>query len=108
MDYDIQFANYGQERERIATEGELEIFEALRSITGRADLKLVRRSDNYVTAAIGDWDLARFKYTPRAKWILFPFEAKPPKHKLGTPADVSDLSDLALASLDYIEKYIGK
>ena len=104
----ITFANYGQERERIATEGELEIFEALRSVTGRDDLELVRKSDNYVSAVIGDWDLARFKYTPRAKWIQFPTEAKPPKHKLDSPADVADLSDMVLSSLELIEKYIGK
>jgi hypothetical protein len=102
----IEFINYGQARERIATESELEIFEVLRSITGREDLDLVRKSDNYVSAVIGDWDLARFKYTPRAKWIQFPFEAKPPKHKIETPADVADLSDLVMKSLEHILKYV--
>lgn len=68
----IQFSNYGQERERIATESEIEIFDLIRSMTNRDDLELVRKSDNYVSAVLGDWDLARFKYTPRAKWIVFP------------------------------------
>ena len=67
---DIRFANYGQERDVNATDEELKIFEALKEATGR-DLRLVRKSDSYVTAALGEWDLARFKFTQRAKWVSF-------------------------------------
>lgn len=102
----IQFSNYGQERERIATESEIEIFDLIRSITNRDSLELVRKSDNYVSAVLGDWDLARFKYTPRAKWISFPtLEAGAPKHRITEPNDVASFADLLTESLAHIDKY---
>ena len=102
---DIKFANYGQERDVNATDEELKIFEALREATGR-DLSLVRRSDSYVTAALGDWDFARFKYTQRAKWISFPTaEAGPPKHKIASPEEAASFTDLIAESLAVIDKY---
>lgn len=102
----IQFLNYGQERERIATESELEIFDLLRSMANRDSLELVRKSDNYVSAVLGDWDLARFKYTPRAKWISFPtIEAASAKHKITDPSDVASFADLLTQSLAHIDKY---
>lgn len=102
----IQFSNYGQERERIATESELEIFELLRSMSGSDRLRLVRKSDNYVTAIYRGWDLARFKYSPRAKWISFPtLEAGAPKHRITDPNDVASFADLLTESLAHIDKY---
>lgn len=102
----IQFSNYGQERERIATESEIEIFDLIRSMTNRDDLELVRKSDNYVSAVLGDWDLARFKYTPRAKWIVFPvLEAGAQKHRIESPSDVSSFADLLADSIAHIVKY---
>lgn len=102
----IQFSNYGQERERIATESEIEIFDLIGSMTNRDSLELVRKSDNYVSAVLGDWDLARFKYTPRAKWISFPtLEAGAPKHRITEPKDVASFADLLAESLAHIDKY---
>lgn len=102
----IQFSNYGQERERIATETEIEIFEIIRTLSGREDLQLVRKSDNYVSAVLGDWDLARFKYTPRAKWIMFPvIELGSAKNKISAPEDVRNFADLITESLAHIDKY---
>ena len=102
----IQFSNYGQERERIATESEIEIFDLIRSMTNRDDLELVRKSDNYVSAVLGDWDLARFKYTPHAKWIVFPvLEAGAQKHRIESPSDVSSFADLLADSIAHIAKY---
>ena len=102
----IQFSNYGQERERIATESEIEIFDLIRSMTNRDDLELVRKSDNYVSAVLGDWDLARFKYTPRAKWIMFPtVEVKAQKHYIEDPEDVYNFADLLSDSIAHIAKY---
>jgi hypothetical protein len=102
----IQFANYGQERERIATESELEIFEILKTMSGSDKLKLVRKSDNYVTAIYRGWDLARFKYTPRAKWISFPtLEAKAPKHRIEDPSNVTSFVDLLADSIAHIDNY---
>lgn len=102
---EIKFANYGQERDVNATDEELKIFEVLRDATAR-DLRLVRKSDSYVTAALGEWDLARFKYTQRAKWVSFPaVEAGAPKHKITTPDEAVSFADLIAESLSVIEKY---
>ena len=102
---DIRFANYGQERDVNATDEELKIFEALKEAT-RRDLRLVRKSDSYVTAVLGEWDLARFKYTQRAKWVAFPTaEVGPPKHKITHPEEAAGFADLIAESLAVIDKY---
>ncbi len=104
MEY-FKIANYGQEREINATDKEIKIFEALREATGR-DLRLVRRSDNYVTAVLGEWDLARIKYTSRAKWISFPtVEAGATKHKITHPGEAVSFAELIADSLAHIDKY---
>lgn len=102
---DIRFANYGQERDVNATDEEMKIFEALKDATGR-DLRLVRKSDSYVTAVLGEWDLARFKYTERAKWVSFPTaEVGSPKHKITHPEEAVSFADLIAESLGIIDKY---
>ena len=102
----IKFTNYGQEREVNATDGEIEIFETIRETTGREGLRLTRKSDSYVTAMLGEWDLARFKYTPRAKWVSFPTaEVGPPKHKITHPEEAAGFADLIAESLAVIDKY---
>lgn len=99
----IDFANYGQARTVDATPEELRIFELI-SETVPADVELVRRSDSYVTAAVGDWDLARFKFTSRAKWILFPvIESSKEKHKIEAPEDVLGYADKLAQSLSVIK-----
>ena len=101
----INFANYGQERDINATDEELKIFEALRETTGR-ELRLCRKSDSYVTAMFGEWDLARFKYTQRAKWVSFPTaEVGPPKHRITHPEEAVSFTDLIAESLAIIDKY---
>lgn len=100
---DIQFSKYGQERELIATESELEIFDILKSLPKCGNLELVRKSDNYVTAVLCTWDLARFKYTPRAKWIQFPIiEPAKMKHSIETPSDVRQFMQQIRQSLSHI------
>lgn len=98
-------SNYGQERDVNATDEELKIFETLKEATGR-DLRLVRRSDSYVTAALGEWDLARFKFTKRAKWIVFPTaEARTPKHRITIPEEAACFDNLVADSLAVIDRY---
>ena len=94
----VQFANYGQNRDVNATDEEARIYEQLRAISGAEDLELVRRSDSYVTAAIGDTDVARFKYTARAKWIRFPY-VNDNKIPLASVESVADLHDDIIASV---------
>lgn len=102
----IKFANYGQTRDVNATAEEIEIFETLKTMTGLDTLEMVRKSDSYVTAMYGDWDLARFKFTPRAKWISFPTaEAGPPKHRIEVPGGVTAFGELLNKSVEIIEKY---
>lgn len=102
----IKFNNYGQERERIATEAEIEIFEILKALTLADDLELVRKSNDYVSAVVGDWDLARIKFTPRAKWITFPLtEHRTEKLRINEPEDVKEFAELAAYSLSVIRKY---
>lgn len=101
----MQFANYGQERERIATESEVEIFELLQQMAG-VELRLVRVSDNYVTAKYGEWDLARIKYTNKAKWVFFPiFETQKERHVIKAPEDVAEFAELVAKSIEHIKKY---
>lgn len=103
----IKFGNYGQMREVNATPEELEIFEIIRNVNN--DVELVRKSDSYVTAMFGESDVARFKYTSRAKWINFPYTAG--KIKLYSTEQVRNLTDEIQAAIDhadYINNYNAK
>lgn len=102
---EIKFSHYGEEREVNATNEELEMFETLKNTTG-LDLRLTRKSDSYVTAMYGDWDLARFKFTPRAKWIAFPVaEVGSVKHRITVPEDAAGFGELLDSSIQIIEKH---
>lgn len=54
-------------KELKATEEDLLIFEHIHALC--PDVELVRRADAYLTAALGLFDVVRFKYTDRAKWL---------------------------------------
>lgn len=100
---DVNFANYGQTRDVNATPEELQIYELIADSVD-AEVELVRRSDSYVTAAVGDWDLARFKFTNRAKWILFPIVESPKeKRKIESPEDVLKYTEILDESLSHIK-----
>lgn len=77
-DHNFRFANYGQMRDLDPTDEEMEMFETVCEILEDegfdADkLKLVRKSDSYLTIVLGPTDVARIKYTDRVKWVLFPY-----------------------------------
>ena len=96
---ELEFSHYGEERSFDATEEELELFEELQGMTLYkrlpAILELTAKSSSYLSAAVGEWDLARFKYTDRAKWIIIPLaEPKAKKHKISSVDDVHDFDDL--------------
>ena len=105
----LEFAHYGENRSVDATDEELEIFEELQGLTALsglpASLELVRRSDKYVTAAVGDYDLARFKFTARAKWIMYPLAETSKKHKIEAVEDIHEYDDLADVSVEKIIKH---
>lgn len=94
---EITFTHYGEEREVNCTDREQEIFDIICSVCDEQNiLELVRKSDSYVSAIIrtekyGLADIARFKFTPRAKWIkLYPhFD----KRTISSPDDVGSMAE---------------
>lgn len=105
----VTISHYGEERELVCTEEERQIYNNLRDIFDCHDLnerplRLVRVSDNYVTAKYNDWDLVRFKYTQRAKWLMFP-TTDSEKHYIEDPDDIYSYVDDIVDSLDHISKY---
>lgn len=112
---DFKFANYGQNRELNCTDQEQEIYDAICSLLDDNNLKsdvlrLVRKSDSYVSACMessGDFglmDLARIKYTSRAKWIKIcpDFE----KITLNDPEDITQYVDKLCAAYRFNEPYL--
>lgn len=112
---EIRFANHGQERDLICTEQEREIFEIIQSICEAVGLdseliQLVRKSDNYVSVVLpsskgyGDIDLARMKFTNRAKWIQLAPEFN--KVKITDPEDVSVMAEDVRNAYRFNEPYL--
>ena len=105
---EIIFQHYGEIRERNATEGELQIFEIFKDMTG-LDLTMVNKSDQYQTILFGESDLARIKYTPRAKWIMFPaVERGGTKNRINTAEDVRIYQEALEKSLEVIRKFTNE
>lgn len=104
-------AHYGEERDLICTEEEREIYDNLYRLIEESEydtspLRLVRVSENYVTAKYYEWDLVRMKYTTRAKWLVFPTaEAAAPKNRITSPDDIKDYVDLIMKSIEVIMRY---
>lgn len=101
----VSLGNYGEERDLVCTEQERIIFRIITHICAENNLdvspiRLTRRSDNYVSVVMdsgndyGAMDLARVKYTNRAKWIKFGPEFK--KVDISAPEDVLQMSDNVL------------
>lgn len=109
----IQFANYGQAKDENPTLHEAELFELIRQAIKDNNrdpdaLQIVRKSSGYLTAAIDDFDVCRFKFTDRARWIQFPYnrdnkEKRYIEDVALMPDDIEALLksyDLALANSD--------
>lgn len=108
MAENILFSHYGEEREINATDEEIEMFSILHGMFEECggdpnELKLIRRSDSYVTAACGDWDIARFKFTNRAKWITFPTTAND-KNRITDPSDITQFRPYCVEFLEVYNK----
>ena len=100
----LEFANYGQKHEISATDGEYEMFDTLCKMFPETDFEICRKSDDYVTAMIGEWDVIRFKCTDRAKWIAFPCLGKPKKHYIDDSRYIEDYEAAIKESIDFINK----
>lgn len=108
-------SNYGQERELKCTDEERQIYDLIVQILDGAGLdtsmvKLIRKSDDYVSAVMtssgsyGDMDIARIKFTQRAKWIKTGSGFV--KTKIAHPSDVQNLSESVLERYHLNEPYL--
>lgn len=105
---ELIFQHHGEIRERNATEGELQIFDIIKEMTG-LDLSMVNKSDQYQTILFGESDLVRVKYTPRAKWIMFPaVERGGTKNRINTAEDVRNYQEALEKSLEVIRKFTNE
>lgn len=114
----VSLGNYGQERDLVCTEEERIIFRIISRICEENNLdltplRLTRVSDNYVSAVMdsgssdyGAMDLARIKYTNRAKWIMIGPEFK--KTQLSRPEDVLNMSQDVVNAYRFNEPYLKR
>lgn len=108
----LNFAHYGEERDVNATDEEKQIFAIVREMFQAKgydpeQLDLVRKSKDYVAAAIGDDDLARFKATDRVTWIVFPWaETGAVKHRMESVTEVYDHAALLDAQIEAMSKFL--
>ena len=86
----IKIQHHGEERTVDATEEEMRIFEIIKELFPDDKIVMARKSSNYVSAICHGNDVARFKYTQRAKWIQLPYILDD-KVKLSDPEDVRDI-----------------
>lgn len=100
----LKMANYGQKREVNATDGEIELYDLLCKMFPEEKIELCRKSNDYVTAMLGEWDVIRFKYSDRAKWIAFPVLEKPQKHYIDNPQNIADYEANIRKSIEFIKK----
>lgn len=107
----LNFAHYGEERDVNATDGEIQMFGIICDMFRQngydpEQLDLVRKSNDYVAAAIGDFDVARFKATERAMWIVFPAaENGAVKHRMESVEEVYDFGQLLETQIDKMSSY---
>lgn len=111
----ITIQNHGQARDLNCTDGEAKIYDQIVKALSDAGMdvscmELIRKSDDYVSACMysgsdyGHMDVARFKFTDRAKWIKTGtgFE----KFKIARPEDVLELSEELAAAYRLNEPYL--
>lgn len=101
----------GKEKDLDCEPEELEMFTILCEMyedlgKNPEDVQLTRYSDNYVTAKLGEYDLARIHWGPRAKWVVFPVvEKHKEKHKVKAPEDIRAFKDSVKYSIENIENW---
>ena len=103
----LYFAHYGEERDLNATPEELEICELIaKMLPSDEGLRIVRKSDSYVTLLCGEWDLARVKYNERAKWVnLSVVDKGSVKRRIASVDQVEEFREDVLRSYEHILKY---
>lgn len=109
----VSLGNYGQERDLVCTEEERIIFRIISRICEENNLdvtplRLTRVSDNYVSAVMGadGLDVARIKYTNRAKWIKIGPDFK--KADISRPEDVLNMAEDVVNAYRFNEPYLKR
>lgn len=110
----VRMVGGGYGKELICTEEEREIYDIIRSLCDDANyesdrLELVRRNDEYITIIINADDgspleLARLKYTNKAKWICFAPEFG--KIQLTDTEDITNYTENIYSAYEFNEPYL--
>lgn len=85
------FAHYGEERDINATVDQLTIAEHIKSLCPVS--RLVKVSEDYLSIKCVDTDICRFKYTDRAKWMMFPYLKDKSKRRFNDLGELSGFDD---------------
>lgn len=85
-----------------ANSEELKMFEYIKSVC--PSVQIARKTEAYLTACLGDTDVARFKFSPRAKWIVFPYLENKSKRYIEKIADLRVFDDDIIKSYAEAEK----
>lgn len=104
MEVKISFAHYGELRDVNANDNEILLYEKIVKALPSDDFQLVRKSDQYLTLAFGVWDIVRFKWTDRAKWISLPITVGTKKLRLESMDDLENYKEELIASYEYAKK----
>lgn len=87
------------------TDGEQKIFDYIKAL---CPVELTRKASGYVTAVYGETDVARFKFTDKAKWVVFPYLENKKKRYIEKIEDLSAFKEDIIKSYDEavkIEEY---
>ena len=105
--YKFEFAHYGEKRDLNATDEELIVADMIIKMLPPADdYDIIRKSSNYISVVKGDWDVARIKFTEKAKWVnVCCVDAGKVKRPIERPEDVERFRDDFMKSYEHIMKY---
>lgn len=105
--YNLEFAHYGEEREIDATDEEIAIAEMFIAMLPSSEgCRIVRKSDAYITLEFGVSDLARIKYTEKARWVNLPIvDLGKVKRRFDDISEVEQFKDDIIRSYEWIKQY---
>lgn len=97
--YSLNFAHYGESREINATEGEQAIADHILSLCPTS--KVVRLSNDYITIKCIDTDICRFKFTDKARWLVFPYLKDKGKRRFDDLDELTSFDDAIIESYKF-------
>lgn len=81
------------------TDGEAQMFEYIKSVCPAVEIQ--RKASGYVTAVYGETDVARFKFTERAKWVMFPYLEDKSKRRIENVEEMANFDDEIAKSFEF-------